>query len=78
MIHRRYHGDYGLAVREREHRDLGPRQKFFDNDAVSALAEFLVAHDFNDRFFRLIARRGDYNALAERETVRLYNGRNGC
>ena len=78
VIHRRYHGDYGLAVREREHRHLGTRQKFFDNDAVSALAEFLVAHDFNDRFFCFVARCGDYNALAERETVRLYNGRNGC
>ena len=66
-----------MTVGKREHRHLGTRQKFLDDDFVAGLTELLVLHDGLDSGDRLVNCLRDNNALAERQTVRLDDNRCG-
>lgn len=76
MVHGRNHGNNGFSVGEGKHRNLGSLKEFLDYDFVSAVAEFLVLHDFLNGRKGLLALGRNDDALSESKSVGLYDGGN--
>ena len=75
MVHRRNHRNKCFTVGKSENRNFRTGQKFLDDDFTAAFSEFFIPHHGYNGFARFVFRLRYYNALSEREPVRLYNGR---
>ena len=75
MIHGGNHRNYGLAVGERKNRDLRACEEFFYHHLIAAVSEHSVLHYGLDGVFRFFPGLGDYDALAQSQTVCFYHYR---
>ena len=77
VVHAGDHWDDGFSVGEREHRDFGTFEVFFDHDLIAAVTELFLLHHLPHGPEGLLPGLGDDDALAEGKPVGLDHSGDG-